>query len=186
MSRQGKKAKTNVDFKKLIPAIIVLIAIVVIVILVVKVVNKKGDDISLDSSTSGLIEKAEMINKAEAEYDGNPYNVPESFTTKEETYGGENSASLSEQEVENAKAVISSSFKAYTADQLGIVINMDAVRLIFNTGTTIIADTTCLVFNVYEEVDDSLKYICKFAMSVDGTTLYRFDDEVFVYRMIGQ
>lgn len=186
MSRQGKKINIKLDLKRLILAAIVLIAIVVVVVLIVKAINKKSDDISLDGSAAGIIEKAEMINKVEAEYDGNPYNVPESFTTSDNTYAGESGEQLTDAQINEAKNVIRNKFLSYSSEELGIVNNMDAVRVIFNSGTTVIADSTCLVFNAYEEVDGALQYICKFAMSLDGSILYKFDADLFVYRMIGQ
>lgn len=185
MSKQGRKAN-KIDIKRLIPAIIAVVLIVVVIVMIVKAVNRKSGDISLDGESAGLIEKAEMINKLEAEYDGNPYNVPETFTTTESTYVGVESEELSANEVSNIKSTITNKFKSYSTEELGINCSMDNVRMIFNTGTTTIADTKCLVFNTYSVDGESMQYIAKFAMSIDGSTLYKFDNQLFVYRMIGQ
>ncbi len=186
MNKQGRKTNSKLNFKRIIPAIIALILIIVVIVLIVKAVTRKSDDISLDGSSAGLIEKAEMINKLEAEYDGNPYNVPETFTTTEDTYVGESSEELSASEISDVKNTIISKFKSYSPEELGIDCSMDNVRMIFNTGTTTIADTKCLVFNTYKVDGESMQYISKFAMSIDGNTLYKFDNQLFVYRMIGQ
>jgi len=186
MNKQGRKINSKLNFKRIIPAIIALILIIVVIVLIVKAVTRESDDISLDGSSAGLIEKAEMINKLEAEYDGNPYNVPETFTTTEDTYVGESSEELSASEISDVKNTIISKFKSYTPEELGIDCSMDNVRMIFNTGTTTIADTKCLVFNAYKVDGESMQYISKFAMSIDGNTLYKFDNQLFVYRMIGQ
>ena len=185
MSKQGRKAN-KIDIKRLIPAIIALVLIIVVIVMIVKAVTRKSDNISLNGESAGLIEKAEMINKLEAEYDGNPYNVPETFTTTESTYVGEESEELSADEISNVKNTIINKFKSYSPEELGINCSMDNVRMIFNTGTTTIADTKCLVFNTYKVDGESMQYISKFAMSIDGNTLYKFDNQLFVYRMIGQ
>lgn len=185
MSKQGRKAN-KIDIKRLIPAIIALVLIIVVIVMIVKAVTRKSDNISLNGESAGLIEKAEMINKLEAEYDGNPYNVPETFTTTESTYVGEESEELSADEISNVKNTIINNFKSYSPEELGINCSMDNVRMIFNTGTTTIADTKCLVFNVYSVDGEAMQYVSKFAMSIDGNTLYKFDNQLFVYRMIGQ
>ena len=185
MSKQGRKAN-KIDINRLIPAIIALVLIIVVIVMIVKAVTRKSDNISLNGESAGLIEKAEMINKLEAEYDGNPYNVPETFTTTESTYVGEESEELSVDEISNVKNTIINKFKSYSPEELGINCSMDNVRMIFNTGTTTIADTKCLVFNVYSVDGEAMQYVSKFAMSIDGNTLYKFDSQLFVYRMIGQ
>ena len=61
---------------------------------------------------------------------------------------------------------------------------MSNVKIVFNQGTTIIADNTCLVFAVYEQKDNSLNFISKYAMSIDTEVLYKYDSESLVFNMI--
>ena len=186
MKRQGKSKKNNVDYKRLALFILVLDAIIVGVVLIVKAITKDKETISLDGSSSGIVEKAEMINKLEAEYDGNSYNVPESYTTKDEIYKGQDNVELTEEQLNQLKIDVNNKFATYTAQEVGIDVNMENVKLIFNTGTTRIADRQCVVFNVYEQNGDKISYIAKCAMSLDLEVLYTFDSELFVYRMVGQ
>ena len=164
----------------------VLVVVILGVVLIVKAITKDKKEISLDGSTSSVVEKAEMINKLEAEYDGNPYNVPETYTEKDDGFYNQDKKELTDEEITKIKSDIVDRLNSYTADELGLDIDMSKLRTIFNTGTTKIGDSQCFVFNVYEEEDGKLNYITKMAMSIDLKTIYKYDSELFVYRMIGQ
>ncbi len=75
-------------------------------------------------------------------------------------------------------------FKSIPADKLKLNISMDNARLIFNQGTTTIANNKCLVFVAYEEKDNALNFISKYAMSIDTSILYKYDSEALVFNML--
>ena len=73
--------------------------------------------------------------------------------------------------------------QAKFADKLGISANMDSIVINFNPVTTTIAEKKCLVFAVYTEENNELNFASKYAMSVDASTLYKFDSEKLIYNI---
>lgn len=187
--RKGKKL-AKVNMKRLIVFIAIVVVIIVAIVILVKNLNKKIDNIDLKNKgitldgTDQTIEGGNITNSQEIEYDGNPYNVPQDYTKTVNEFVGESGEELDSGTLSTVKQNIIEKFKQDYSEKYGISIDMSNVRIIFNQGTTTIADNTCLVFAVYEEKDENLTFISKFAMSLNIEVLYRYNSKTFMYSMI--
>ncbi len=172
----------KIDIKRL--SIFLVLVAVIIAVIVIIVVNSKGDnDITLDG-TQDPMSGGSMNNNAQIEYDGNPYNVPEIYAENVPEFIDEQGQEIDDATMENIKSEITNKFKSLPADKLGLSTDPQTAHLVFNKGTTKIADYTCVVFAVYENVENSLVFKSKFAMTIDTNTLYSFDSETLMYNMI--
>lgn len=187
--RKGKRL-ARVNKKRLILFVAIVIIVIVAIILLVKNINKKIDNIDIKNNgitldgTDPKIEGGNMTNSQEIEYDGNPYNVPQDYTKTVNEFVGESGEALDSVTLSTVKESIIDNFKKNYSEKYGINVNMENVKIIFNQGTTTIADNTCLVFAVYEEQGDNLAFISKFAMSINTEILYKYNSETFMYSMI--
>lgn len=187
--RQGlnskNKKKNNV---KISPKFFILLAAIIIVIVVIVLIVKggKNDDskITLDGSGNANVDGQQVNNNQEIEYDGNPYNVPQSYTTTVNDFIGESGEELDENTLPSIKEEIKSKFTSMSTEQIGINVDMQNIRIIFNQGTTTIADNNCLVFSVYEQKDGSLNFVSKYAMSTNTEILYKYDSSANMFNMI--
>jgi hypothetical protein len=177
------KSKTKVNKKRLLFSIIVLIIIIVAIILIVKNIGKKDSNITLDG-TSQKIDGVSVSNSQEIEYDGNPYSVPQEYTVAVDEYVYTDGEAIDDSSLNEIKQSMIEKFKQSSTDNLQLDADMQNIRIIFNQGTTTIADSTCLVFVVYEEKDDSLNFKSKYAMSLDTKVIYKYDSESLVYNML--
>lgn len=177
------KKKVKINKARLITSILVVIIVIVAIVLIAKKANKQPEKITLDGSTQ-VIENKQITNTQEIEYDGNPYNVPQSYTTTVNEFVGEDGSAIDANELSTIKVKIEEKFKSISAEKLGINADMSNITIVFNQATTTIAEKNCLVFAVYEIKGDESNYISKFAMSEDATVLYKFDSESLIYNMI--
>lgn len=174
------KKTLKVNKKRL--SIFIAIVVIVIVAIIVVILSKKNKLI-LDSSKT-KVDGTSVSNAQDIEYDGNPYNVPQAYVETIDKYVDEQGEDLDSTTLNTVKNNIIDKFKSYSNEKLGFEASMDSLKIVFNQGTTTIAENTCIVFAVYEIADGSLKYISKYAMSIDTSVIYKFDSEEFVFRMI--
>lgn len=178
------KKRSKINKKRLIIFIVIAVLIIgIVVAATVKLLNKDNKDITLDG-TDQTIEGNNMTNNQEIEYDGNPYNVPQDYTETVNEFVNESGEVLDENTLSEVKQNITDKFKQLPTDKLGINTDMSNIRIVFNQGTTKVADSTCLVFVVYEEKDNSLNFISKYAMSIDTNIVYKYDSTALIYNMI--
>lgn len=175
------KKTVKVNRKRLCAFIVIFVAIIAVII--ISIVLSKRKNLTLDGSKT-KVDGASITNNQEIEYDGNPYNVPQAYVETVNQYVDEKGNALEGADLSNVKNNIIDKFKSYSNEKLGFEASMDNIKIVFNQGTTTIAENTCIVFAVYEIVDDSLDYISKYAMSIDTNVIYKFDSEAFVFRMI--
>lgn len=173
---------TKVNKKRLGIFIAILIIIILLIVVICKAIGNKSE-ITLNGKDK-TIDGNNMSNSQEIEYDGNPYNVPQDYTETVNEYVGESGEAIDENTLSGIKQSIMDKFKGIPADKLKLDINMDNSRIIFNQGTTIIANNKCLVFVVYEEKDGALNFISKYAMSIDTSVLYKYDSDALIFNML--
>ncbi len=175
--------KVKINKKRLVTILVVVIVVIIAIIMIVKNVNKDKNEITLDGTTTN-IENKTITNEQQIEYDGNPYNVPQDYTQTVSGYVDDSNNEMSGDEISQIKRNIEEKFKSVSTDKLGISANMDSIVINFNPVTTTIAEKKCLVFAVYTEENNELNFVSKYAMSVDASTLYKFDSEKLIYNMI--
>ena len=178
------KKQLKLDKKRLLISIAIIVIIIAVVVLIVKIATNNEDKITIDGNASTIDGQNITDESSEVEYDGNPYNVPQDYTQTLNEFVGETGEALDENTLNEVKDNIMNKFKGISTDKLGISADMSSVKIVFNQGTTIIADNTCLVFAVYEQKDNSLNFISKYAMSIDTEVLYKYDSESLVFNMI--
>lgn len=179
------KKQLKLDKKRLLIFVAVVIVVIAVVVLIVKVVNNNEEKITIDGNASSIDDGQNVTDESsQVEYDGNPYNVPQDYTQTLNEFVGETGEALDENTLNEVKDNIMNKFKGISTDKLGISADMSSVKIVFNQGTTIIADNTCLVFAVYEQKNNSLNFISKYAMSIDTEVLYKYDSESLVFNMI--
>ncbi len=178
------KKQLKLDKKRLLISIAIIVIIIAVVVLIVKIATNNEDKITIDGNASTIDGQNITDESSEVEYDGNPYNVPQDYTQTLNEFVGETGETLDEATLNEVKTNITNKFKGISADKLGIDIDMSTIKIVFNQGTTIIADNTCLVFAVYEQKDDTLNFISKYAMSIDTNVLYKYDSQALVFNMI--
>jgi hypothetical protein len=178
------KKQLKLDKKRLLIFVAVVIVVIAVVVLIVKIVNNNEEKITIDGNASSIDGQNITDESSQVEYDGNPYNVPQDYTQTLNEFVGETGEALDENTLNEVKDNIINKFKGISTDKLGISVDMSNVKIVFNQGTTIIADSTCLVFAVYEQKDNNLNFISKYAMSIDTEVLYKYDSESLVFNMI--
>lgn len=173
---------TKVNKKRLGIFIAILVILIILIVVICKAISNKSE-ITLNG-TDQTIGGNNISNSQEIEYDGNPYNVPQDYTETVTDFVNESGEAIDENTLAGIKQNIMDKFKSISVDKLKLNINMDNARLIFNQGTTIIANNKCLVFVVYEEKDNALNFISKYAMSLDTSVLYKYDSDALVFNML--
>ena len=178
------KRQTKIDKKRLLIITAIVIVIIALIVLVIRVINNDEDKITVDGTSSTIVGQNVTDDSSKVEYDGNPYNVPQDYTQTVNEFVGESGEALDENTLNEVKDNITNKFKQIPGEKLGINVDMSTIKIIFNQGTTTIADNACLVFVVYEERDDKLNFISKYAMSIDTNVLYKYDSQNLVFNMI--
>lgn len=178
------KKQTKIDKKRLLIITAIVIVIIALIVLVIRVINNDEDKATVDGTSSTIDGQNVTDDSSKVEYDGNPYNVPQDYTQTVNEFVGESGEALDENTLNEVKDNITNKFKQIPGEKLGINVDMSTIKIIFNQGTTTIADNACLVFVVYEEKDDKLNFISKYAMSIDANVLYKYDSQNLVFNMI--
>src|SRR5699024_1247133 len=91
---------------------------------------------------------------------------------------------LDGEDLSKIKDNIVQAFKKVSLDKLGLDVNLDEARVIFNKGTTIIDQNNCFVFCIYVMKDNLLRNVGMYAMTKDTKTLYKFNSDTLTYDLI--
>lgn len=179
--------------KKIVLIIIAVIILVVIIIVAFKLLNKNEVNLSVDSNgnvtnignlnTDG--NNAQLQNNSStSDYTYNPDSIPQKDIEYIEQYVDDKGNELSGEDLSKIKDNIVQAFKKVSSDKLGINVDLNNVRIIFNQGTTIINKNRCLVFCVYVAENDTLRNVGMYAMTKDTKVLYKFNSDTLTYDLI--
>lgn len=185
----------KISKKKIILIVIAVILLIVIAFVIFKLINKNelnlnvdangnvvnGDIMNSDGSNAQL-QQEDSNNNSEATY--NPNSIPQKDTEHIEQYIDDKGNEVSGEDLSKIKDNIIQAFKKIPMDKLGLDVNLDEVRIIFNQGTTVIDQNNFFVFCIYTTHDNRLKNIGMFAMTKDTKTLYKFNSENLTYDLI--
>ncbi len=170
-----------------------IVILVIIVIIAFKLFDKREVNLSVDANGNTVSNGNLNSNGSEAQlqddetnsdYTYDPNSIPQKDTDHIEQYVDDKGNEISGEELSKVKDNIVQAFKKVSTDKLGLDVDLNNVRIIFNQGTTIIDQNSCLVFCVYVAENDELKNSGMFAMTKDTKVLYKFNSDTLTYDLI--
>lgn len=180
--------------KKIIIIIALIILIIAIVaIIVFKLLDKNELNTSIDTNGNVISNEELNSNGSSAQLQSNdntsentynPNSIPQKDTDYVEQYVDEKGNELDGEDLSEIKDNIVQAFKKVSLDKLGLDVNLDEARVIFNKGTTIIDQNNCFVFCIYVMKDNLLRNVGMYAMTKDTKTLYKFNSDTLTYDLI--
>ena len=185
----------KISKKKIILIVIAVILVIVIAFVIFKLVNKSelnlnvdangnvvNDNIENSDGTDAQLQQGEQNSNLKNTY--NPNSIPQKDTEYIEQYIDDKGNEVGGEDLSKIKDNIVQAFKKVPMDKLGLDVNLDEVRVIFNQGTTVIDKNNCFVFCIYIAQDNTLKNVGMYAMTKDTKTLYKFNSESMTYDLI--
>lgn len=185
--------KTNkLNKKRLFLSIMILIILIVAIVLIVKFAGN-GEETNGNFNLGDSQENVDTPNSQEggdtqpdqtsAVPDGTN-SVPQNETESVGDFVDESGNKLEEDTLQTSKDAITQAFKAISPDKLGLEVDLNSARIMFNQGITTIAENECFVFSVYVQDGETMKNIGTYAMSRDTKVLYKFNLDTLVYDLI--
>lgn len=178
--------------KKMILIIVAVIILVVVMIFAFKMLNKNEVNMSVDANGNAIdgslrADGSEIKLKDDgttSDYTYNPNSIPQKDTDYNEQYLDNKGNELSGEDLSKIKDNIIQEFKEVPIDKLGLDVDLNNIRIIFNQGTTLIDKNNCLVFCIYVAENNTLRNVGMYAMSEDTKVLYKFNSDALTYDLI--
>lgn len=161
----------KINLKRFIPFILILLVIVIAIVMVV------NSNIGNNGESSGDFN----LDGTKKNTDSNTIAISQSETSSVNEYVDASGNKLDDGTLKKNKDNIIVAFKQIPAEKLGLNIDLNSAKIMFNQGTTTIKDKQFLVFNVYSQAG---KNVGTYAMSIDTEVVYKYNTNTLEYELI--
>ena len=180
----------NINIKRFLPALGILVAIIVIILVIVYSSNKQENtNLPEDDNVNSVNENIENNESTSNEdvsdseqSEENSLDVPQVDTSSTNEYVDDSGEQIEGGTIEDTQAKIEEKFKSIPLDRLNLQgVYLNSAKIIFGEGVMKIANKDCFGFSVYVLDGSYMKSAGTFAMSMDTEVLYRYDTSSMTY-----